>query len=217
MNQVEIAKKILEQSNCLEIGCEDDNCPFYKYDLSIDTDCLISVITTEKIEDGKDMDKVKQWLKERESMIDLTRHQILAEPVKCWVKYDDEWEERWLIKIGLTQSQNLYYETISGLTHNSELNICDIALRSTSRYSICTLTDPAMPTKKIKKWERVEDVPVELWGNALCKYKNEHVRQASILTPFKVTNMSETILQNMVYLPLGQPLTSEWLPFKSEE
>ena len=64
MNQVEIAKKILEQDGgCVGIKCKYDDCMFAGR-------CSAEHLTNKDV-----LAEVKQWLKERESMIDLSVNQ----------------------------------------------------------------------------------------------------------------------------------------------
>jgi hypothetical protein len=142
--------------------------------------------------------RAKEWLKERENnMIDLSKNQIVEPPIKCWMRNRHRsWEEDLLYSID-HRDNNAY------------------PFRSRcSSFNFCSLIDPNKP--KIKKWERVEDVPVELWGKALFKAKAKNISNVDILTPFNVTDAQGNMLKDLVYLPLGQPLTGEWLPFESE-
>jgi hypothetical protein len=154
-----------------------------------------------------DVNKVKQWLKEQEKeMINLTVNQTLTEPVKCWVKSGGYWIERWLISIVDDE-----YCAINNYNHSEEITLVKSVLGGFAWYKHCTLTDPTIPTKKFKPWLILEDVPVELYGKALCKYKTDAVRESVMFTPYRITNKYGELLENLVYLPLGQPLTGEWL------
>ncbi len=187
MTQVEIAKKILEQGNCSGISCKN-NCPFYDTENSDwNTNCMIWIKNKNNIFD-RDMDKVKQWLKEKE-MIDLTVNQIVEPPVKCWLRcFNEEWSEDYLYSI------------------DHRLNF---PFRGhVNEYKQCSLTDP---TKKFKPWLKVEDVPVNLWGKALFKKQEEESWRASLLEPNMITTTKGNLYENLVYIPLGQPLNSEWL------
>lgn len=131
-------------------------------------------------------------------MIDLNKNQIVDPPVKCWVRCNTNL--KWI-------EENLY-----SIDHrfNHPYKCSNYAFKT------CSLIDPTVPIKNIKKWERVEDVPVELWGKALVKQIGESVSYAKLLLPFEVKYRDRYIFQNLHYLPLGQPLDGKWLPFESE-
>lgn len=190
MTQVEVAKKILEQNNCNEISCLADGiaCPFYKEGMGDYSDCMIIL----NKEDGKNIDKVKQWLKEQEKeMIDLTVNQIVNPPVECWVKnYDSSpWKKELLLSIDYRNGNP--FDAIS------------------SRYKDCTLTDPTKP--KFKPWLKVEDVPVGMWSRNLYRHKDEPISSGDVMCPYKISDDDGNLLDDLVYLPLGKPLNSEWL------
>ena len=186
MTQVEIAKKILEQGNCHGMKCSDIDCPMLS---KVNQVCMADypVIMSDSLY------KVKQWLKEKENkMIDLTVNQIVEPAVRCWVRGDtnSEWME----------------EKLHSIDHrfNHPYKCSNYAFKT------CTIIDPTKP--KFKPWLKVEDVPVELWGKALYKRKKDPTYPSDIFTPFNITNKNGSILSDdLVYLPLGQPLTGEWL------
>jgi hypothetical protein len=192
MTQVEIAKKILDNSGCQDIRCED-GCPFHdKINTGHNTNCLIW--TRESSSFKRNMNMVKQWLKEQEEeMIDLTVNQIVDPPVKCWI--DGEEDRLIAIAKGLTP-----FPFIGQVRAGQG----------------CTLTDPTKP--EFKPWLTVEDVPVELWG-CLYREKNQSVYYADTLCPINISKDNGQIHypDNLVYLPLGQPLDSEWLEFGTWE
>lgn len=184
--QVEIAKKILEQGNCYAIGCGvfSDNCPFHIINIKCEVADERSIANREYI---------VQWLKEQEKeMIDLTVNQIVEPPVECWVK-----------------------NSIGHEYHKATLHSIDHRYKHTPfrcglyEYKYCTLTDPTKP--KFKPWLILEDVPVGLWGKALVKFKNQNIRYARTISPCVVSDNIGNIHKDLVYLPLGQPLTGEWL------
>lgn len=146
-------------------------------------------------------------------MINLIKEKVFAEPVKCWVndRVESEWSPRWLIAIADGK-----YFTVAGFDHNTRVTSIDAFKYGKSTWRYCTLTDQTVPVKKTKKWKTIEDVPPELWGRALIKHKKEQPQLAVVMSPCEIINCEGLLLDELHYLPLGQPLTCEWLPFESE-
>lgn len=192
MTQVEIARKILEQGNCNGMDCKD-NCPFYdKINSGWNTNCVIWIKNKINIFD-RDMDKVKQWLKEQEKeMINLNVNQIVNPAIKGFARDYD------------------YEEFVERELHIIDSRFLRKYITDEGSFKQFVLQKPK-PTKKFKPWLKVEDVPVSLWGKVLYKHKGRKVEDAEMMSPRMIANGDGNIYADMTYLPLGQPLTGEWL------
>ena len=135
-------------------------------------------------------------------MIDLTKNQIVEPAIECWVWNDDKKYAKKMELLSIDHRRKWAYTVLTRFSNE------------VSAYVNCSLIDPNKP--KVKKWETVMDVPVELWGRALVKYKSNPAHCAVNITPADITNNNGDINTEMHYLPLGQPLDSEWLEFEEE-
>jgi hypothetical protein len=83
-----------------------------------------------------------------ESMIDLSKPQILTAPVKCWVsdaRYHS-YVEGWL----LGRRSDMMYVTVQNKKHSAFDNptLSDVQLLHRTSWTYCTLTDPYAKTEK---------------------------------------------------------------------
>ena len=83
-------------------------------------------------------------------MIDLSKPQVLTEPVKCWVRNCENnfWEMRWLI--GITEfTGSLIF--VVGTTYDHRRLPIRFYLGGSDYFYFhyCTLTDPNAPTKRL--------------------------------------------------------------------
>ena len=145
-------------------------------------------------------------------MIDLNQDQLFNSPIKCWIKMSLKWEEKWLIAI-----LDGEFLCIKNMTHNRIPSIKDILYSERIISEDCTLKDPYQ--LETKKWKNIYDVPPELWGNVLCKKKNDDVNRATILTPALVSDYNGAIAcEDWHYLPKGEFLLlyQKWEDFENE-
>ena len=85
-------------------------------------------------------------------MIDLTKPQILTEPVKCWVRDTEEeaWLDGWLI--GIKTNKTKYRYVIADKINHKTCPDIDSML-CLQIYQYCTLTDPNKPTRRMMTQE----------------------------------------------------------------
>lgn len=85
-------------------------------------------------------------------MIDLTKPQILAEPVKCRVRAIgiEKWVSRWLIAI----TEGLQYWCLAGMGHDEVPTIFDVIKGDKSSWDECVLIDPNI--KQMRKMPNAE-------------------------------------------------------------
>jgi len=78
-------------------------------------------------------------------MIDLTKPQILTEPVKCWVSNDNyNYVQRWLVG----RDEEGMYWWINSIEHDKTMTIEQVMTLSKTEWTYCTLTDPCIKTKR---------------------------------------------------------------------
>jgi len=149
---------------------------------------------------------------EEDKVIDLNEAQVLAEPVKCWVRnyLSNDWEQRWLK--GITT-----YGKFVVCSYNKHNRVPSTdSLLSSSEWMYCTLDDPE---PKPKPWLTFEDVPAELWGNAWVKRVDSNGKDITLFTPYSISGLSEnTIRKDILWLPKSEnPINnSNWRKLEGE-
>ena len=81
-------------------------------------------------------------------MIDLTKNQIVDPAIECWVWNDDKKHAKKMKLLSVDHRRKWAYTVLT--------RFCN----EVSAYVNCSLIDPNKP--KVKKWETVMDVSVEL-------------------------------------------------------
>jgi len=81
-------------------------------------------------------------------MIDLTKPQILAEPIKCWVKGNEEtWQKAWLV--GIIETDEKFTQGFAVANLRSHERVPTYLERLNVRWwKYCTLTDPYIRAKR---------------------------------------------------------------------
>ena len=144
--------------------------------------------------------------------INLNRVFSLTRPVKCWVKDNekDEYVERWLV-----ERREKFFVCIHKKRHDEEIDMKEMRNHLTT-WNYCVLDDPT--GKGPKQWKTLKDIPVQLWGNAWVKTKNQRDIFIKILIPSAIIeeNLDNKMEGNKyVWLPITEnPIENEnWRPF----